>query len=141
MENALTKPLVEFDDEHYMCARQLIYFQDKLLSWRTELTESNRYALVCLGDQDGLPIEDAERSAKVFDRELLIKTHARNWALIQSIDQALSRIKDRTYGYCLATEEPIGFARLDANPVALYCLIVQEALEKKSNFSVARNNL
>lgn len=130
MTISLAQSFTPIVQEPYMNPRQLDYFQEKLLAWRTELSESNRHTLVCLDDQDGLPIEEVERSAQALDREILLKTRSRNWDLIRSIDQALDRIKDGTFGYCQETEEPIGFARLDANPVAMYCLSVQENLEK-----------
>jgi DnaK suppressor protein len=53
------------------------------------------------------------------------------------IDMALERIDAGTYGYCEATDDPIGLARLEANPVALYCLAVQEELENNPQALIA----
>lgn len=132
MNTTLANTIVPLNNEPYMSPRQIDYFREKLLSWRDELTKSNRHTLVCLEDQDELPIEIVERSVQAQDREILLKTRSRNWDLIRSIDQALDRIADGTFGYCQETDEPIGFARLDANPVALYSLSVQETLELKA---------
>ena len=48
---------------------------------------------------------------------------------IKEIDEALERINDETYGYCIECEEPIRFQRLVAIPEAKYCLSCEEDLE------------
>ena len=44
--------------------------------------------------------------------------------------EALKRIREETYGYCLDTAEPIGLKRLMARPVAKYTIAAQEKHEK-----------
>lgn len=50
---------------------------------------------------------------------------------ISKIDNALHRISKDDYGYCLDCEEEIGYARLEANPEAPFCLDCQSLKEKK----------
>jgi DnaK suppressor protein len=135
MSNAHATSFIPLFQEPYMSPRQLDYFHDKLMSLRAELTESNRRNLHSIDDSDAPPIEEVERSVQAMDREIALKTQVRNWELIRMIDAALTRIENGTYGYCEETEEPIGFGRLDANPVAVYCLSVQEEIEQSSNTS------
>ena len=47
------------------------------------------------------------------------------------VDLALKRIADGEYGYCLRCGEPVGYARLGAQPFATLCLDCQEASEKR----------
>ena len=49
---------------------------------------------------------------------------------VLQIDAALRRIKDKTYGVCIDTEEDIDEDRLMANPLALRTLEAQEDFEK-----------
>lgn len=117
----------------YMSSVQLDYFRNKLLSWRAELVESTRNTMMKLNDESELPpIEEMERSVQAVEREITLQAQNRNWHLIKQIDQALIRIDDGTYGYCEESDEPIGFGRLDANPIALYCISVQEIFEEYS---------
>ena len=51
--------------------------------------------------------------------------------LISKIDQALLRVKDRTFGFCAETADPIGLKRLMARPVAHLCIAAQEKHEKE----------
>jgi RNA polymerase-binding transcription factor DksA len=49
---------------------------------------------------------------------------------VREIDAALKRIKDKTYGVCLATHQPISTARLRAKPWAAYCIDYARAREE-----------
>lgn len=118
----------------YMSPVQLEYFRKKLLKWRSELVESTRDIMLKLNNEaDVPPIEEMERSVQSLERELTLQSQSRNWHLIKQIDRALVRIDDGTYGYCEESDEPIGFGRLDANPVAVYCLSIQEYMEQHPN--------
>jgi len=50
--------------------------------------------------------------------------------LLEDIEEALKRIEDGTYGYCLATGKPISKARLEVIPWAKYCTEYAQSLEK-----------
>ena len=47
-----------------------------------------------------------------------------------SIDQALQRVENGTYGYCEETGEPIGLKRLEARPIATLSIEAQERHER-----------
>jgi DnaK suppressor protein len=49
---------------------------------------------------------------------------------LEKVEAALRRIKDGSYGRCLACGRPIGEARLEAIPWAEYCLEDQDKLDK-----------
>lgn len=120
----------------YMSSVQLNYFRSKLLKWRAELVESTRNTMIRINDESEIPpIEEMERSVQAVELEIALQSQNRNWNLIKQIDSALLRIDEGSYGYCQESDEPIGFARLDANPVALYCISVQEHYEMFSPIS------
>jgi DnaK suppressor protein len=60
-----------------------------------------------------------------------MKAINRQIKLISKIDQALLRVRNSTYGYCLETAEPIGLKRLMARPIAELCIAAQEKHEKE----------
>lgn len=62
-----------------------------------------------------------ETDAELLDREV---------ALLREIDDALERIGDGTYGYCVATGRPIPKARLRAMPWARYSTEYARAMEQ-----------
>ena len=50
--------------------------------------------------------------------------------LLKAITSALKRIDSHEYGYCRDCGEPVGFARLQAQPQAPLCLACQSELEQ-----------
>jgi DnaK suppressor protein len=50
---------------------------------------------------------------------------------ISLIETALHKISRDDYGYCMECEEEIGFARLQAQPEAPFCLDCQSSKERK----------
>lgn len=117
------------ESDSYMSPLQLEYFREKLLRIKSELKDSIRKNLIDMNENDSRPIEVVERSSMAVEKEIEIQNQSRNWLMNQSVNQALERINDGSYGYCIETEEPIGIKRLEANPTALYCLDVQEEHE------------
>ncbi|MFA6010738.1 MAG: TraR/DksA C4-type zinc finger protein [Desulfobacteraceae bacterium] len=117
------------ENDHYLNQCQMEYFREKLHTLREELKQSNRRNLWAIDETETMPIEEMERVSLSFNRDIEIQHKVRNWNLLQKIDQALERINNGTYGYCEATEEPIGIHRLEANPVTTFCFDVQNSFE------------
>ena len=65
------------------------------------------------------------------DKTVEMKAINRQIKLISKIDQALTRLREGTYGFCAETAEPIGLKRLMARPVAELCIAAQEKHEKE----------
>lgn len=117
-------------ESEYMNPEQLEYFRRKLLLIKSELEESIKNSSKEIKIESEV-IEEVEKSARAVARDFEIQNRARNLDMIRKINQALERINDGSYGYCQETEEPIGLKRLDANPVALFCLEVQMEIERE----------
>jgi DnaK suppressor protein len=49
--------------------------------------------------------------------------------MLQLVDEALVRIDDRRYGFCISCEEEMNPKRLEAVPWAKHCLACQEKQE------------
>lgn len=104
-------------NEEYMNPKHLEYFYAKLQSMLDEL-ETKAFE-----DSQYYSVEDNEN-------EKLIK---RRKEKKERIKEALEKIKLGTYGYCDGTGEEIGIERLEANPLALYCIEEQERIEKEKS--------
>ncbi len=60
-----------------------------------------------------------------------MRARDRQRKLIAKIDEALVRIQDGSYGYCVDTDEPISLKRLEARPVVERSLEAQERHERR----------
>ena len=58
------------------------------------------------------------------------RTRDRERKLIRKIEEALKRIEDGSYGFCLETGEPIGVKRLEARPETTLCIRCKEDQER-----------
>jgi DnaK suppressor protein len=60
-----------------------------------------------------------------------LRARDRQRKLINKIDEALMRIQDGSYGFCIETGEPISLRRLEARPVVERSLEAQELHERR----------
>jgi DnaK suppressor protein len=105
--------------EPYMSPKMLAYFQEKLVNWRNQIVEEidEEAALI----QNQVPDNSGDIADKGTDEASKLVEFSnvnRHQVLLESIDRALARIHNKSYGYCLETNKPIGFERLDAWPIA-----------------------
>jgi DnaK suppressor protein len=118
--------------EKYMCEKHKAYFKKKLNEWKTEIIKTNNEALYNGSlDDNSISADIVDQASSYTDKTVEMKAINRQIKLISKIDQALTRIKDSTYGFCAETGEPIGLKRLIARPVAELCIAAQEKHEKE----------
>ena len=116
--------------EKFMNAKQREYFRRKLNKWRSELLDEASETRQNLQETSILEPDIADRASTETDRSLELRTRDRARKLISKIDEALQRIDDGSYGYCVETDEPISVQRLEARPIATLSLEAQERHEK-----------
>ena len=119
------------DDEPFMNDRQLEYFRAKLTAWKEDILRESRETLSHLQLETENHPDLADRASSETDRSLELRTRDRQRKLISKIEAALRRIDDGSYGFCEDTGEPIGFARLNARPIATMSLEAQERHERR----------
>ena len=118
--------------EKYMCEKHKAYFKKKLNEWKTEIIKTNNEALYNGSlDDNSISADIVDQASSYTDKTVEMKAINRQIKLISKIEQALTRIKDGTYGFCAETGEPIGIKRLIARPVAELCIAAQEKHEKE----------
>ena len=118
--------------EKYMCEKHKAYFKKKLNEWKSEIIKTNNETLYNGSlDDNSVSADIVDQASSYTDKTVEMKAINRQIKLISKIDQALTRIKNNTYGFCLETGEPIGIKRLIARPVAELCITAQEKHEKE----------
>jgi len=128
----ISKTYIPKDTEKYMCEKHLAFFKIKLTEWKKELVKSNNEALYSGSiDDNSVSADIVDQASSYTDKTVEMKAINRQIKLISKIDQALLRLRDNTYGFCLETAEPIGLKRLMARPVADLCIAAQEKHEKE----------
>tara|TARA_B110000027_G_scaffold45682_1_gene50245 strand:+ start:68 stop:610 length:543 start_codon:yes stop_codon:yes gene_type:complete len=128
----ISKNYIPKDTEKYMCDKHLSFFKIKLTEWKKELVKANNEALYHGSmDDNSVSADIVDQASSYTDKAVEMKAINRQIKLISKIDQALLRVKNETYGFCLETAEPIGLKRLMARPIAELCIAAQEKHEKE----------
>ena len=109
-----------------------LILKKKLNEWKTDIIRTNNEALYNGSlDDNSISADIVDQASSYTDKTVEMKAINRQIKLISKIDQALTRIRDGTYGFCAETGEPIGLKRLIARPVAELCIAAQEKHEKE----------
>jgi len=125
------RPYRERKGELYMGRDQLDHFRGILSSWKRDLMEEVDRTMSHMKDEAANPPDPNDRATLESEFALELRTRDRERKLIRKIEEALSRIEDGSYGYCVETGEPIGVKRLEARPVATLCIEAQERRERR----------
>jgi len=125
------QPYVARRGEQYMGKAQLDHFRDILLSWKQDLMMEVDRTVSHMKDEAANFPDPNDRATQEEEFSLELRTRDRERKLIRKIDDALKRIEDGSYGYCLETGEEIGIKRLEARPVATLSLEAQERRERR----------
>ncbi len=119
-----------------LTAKELRVYRDKLMKYRAELLidlgaiESE--ALSSNGDLSSMPIHMADVGSDAYDQDLKLGMAASERKRIRDIEDALVRIRKKTYGVCQLTGVPIPAARLRAKPWAKYTKESAEKIERQT---------
>ena len=84
------------------------------------------------GDLSGYSYHMADQGTDAEEREKAFLLASKSGRLLYHIDEALRRIKDKTYGKCQECGEEISTARLEAVPHARLCINCKEKEEKST---------
>lgn len=118
--DALDRPVVA---KTYLSDKELEHFRQILLKRRDEVLRDLEILRSSLSDEN---VEDsinsnysmhmADHGTETMDREQRFMFIARDEKYIGYIDQALDRIRNKTYGICVKSGKPIPKKRLEAVP-------------------------
>ena len=102
-----------------------------LSTWKHDLMEEVDRTVSHMKDEAANFPDPNDRATQEEEFSLELRTRDRERKLIRKIDEALKRIDDGSYGYCLETGEEIGVKRLEARPVATLTIEAQERRERR----------
>jgi DnaK suppressor protein len=125
------QPYVVKRGELYMSKEQLVHFRSILNNWKRDLMEEVDRTVSHMKDEAANFPDPNDRATQEEEFSLELRTRDRERKLIRKIDDALKRIEDGSYGYCLETGEEIGVKRLEARPVATLSIEAQERRERR----------
>jgi len=125
------KPYIPRRGEQYMSKEQLEHFRTILNNWKRDLMQEVDRTVLHMKDEAANFPDPNDRATQESEFSLELRTRDRERKLIRKIDEALKRIDDGTYGYCIETGEEIGIKRLEARPVATLCVEAQERRERR----------
>ncbi len=72
----------------------------------------------------------ADRASSSYQKEFLFHQSNNDRQLLQMVENALSRIREGTFGECISCGSEINIKRLEAVPWTRFCIACQEKLEK-----------
>ena len=125
------QPYIVKRGELYMSKEQLDHFRNILHSWKRDLMVEVDRTVSHMKDEAANFPDPNDRATQEEEFSLELRTRDRERKLIRKIDDALKRIDDGSYGYCLETGEEIGIKRLEARPVATLSIEAQERRERR----------
>ncbi len=113
----------------YMNADQLDFFKERLVNQKNELKSHLENVRNELSKQSR-ECDELDRAQIEEEIHLRLRILDRESKLLPKIDEALKRIEDGSYGYCINTGEPIGIERLLVRPTALFSAEEKNRQEK-----------
>jgi len=109
----------------------------ELERYRQVLEEKNEDLRKTIPRRDAIAVQrsaDAiDELQSMADRELAVTDLDRISRLIRNVKEALSRIREGTFGVCLECEDPISPARLNAVPWTPFCIRCQQAIDEEQS--------
>lgn len=76
--------------------------------------------------------DEADSTVQELNNNISIQLHERERKSLYSIDKALSKFAENTYGLCECCGDLIGLKRLQARPLAVFCIACMEETENAS---------
>ena len=125
------EPCKEVKGEEYMGKPMRAHFTKILNKWKQDLMQEVDRTVDHMKDEAANFPDPNDRATQEEEFSLELRTRDRERKLIRKIDEALKRVEDGSYGYCLETGEEIGVKRLEARPVATLTIEAQERRERR----------
>jgi DnaK suppressor protein len=111
--------------EREFYSKKLLKMREDILNKAKKLKEDS-YSLGTDGIQDM-----ADAASNTYTADILMSISDNDLRLLKDIDNTLDKMEKGTYGICEECEEIINEKRLEANPVARYCITCKRQMEEK----------
>ena len=114
-----------------MDEQELSQFKKQLESMKVDINSDVEKTLTEMTSQTGNIPAPNDRATMESDRSFELRIRGRERKLMEKVDEALARIEDGTYGICAGCGEDIAVKRLQARPVAKFCIDCKTKQEQK----------
>ena len=114
-----------------MDEQELSQFKKQLESMKVDINSDVEKTLTEMTSQTGNIPDPNDRATMESDRSFELRIRGRERKLMEKVDEALARIEDGTYGICAGCGEEIAGKRLQARPVAKFCIDCKTKQEQK----------
>ena len=104
--------------------------KQKLIAWKKALEKEEKEANFFEEQNEKNTSEIADAAFQQENILINLKTSKQKKHLLNEINHALEKIKNNTYGICEESKEIMSLKRLQANPIARYCIETQNYMEK-----------
>ena|SRR5665647_452773 len=114
-----------------MDEKDLLLFKEQLEAMKAEINIDVEQTLTEMTSQTGNIPDPNDRATMESDRSFELRIRGRERKLMDKVDEALIRIDDGSFGVCAGCGEDIAIKRLQARPVAKYCIDCKTRQEQR----------
>lgn len=111
--------------------KDLLLFKERLEAMKDEINSDVEQTLNEMTSQTGNIPDPNDRASVESDRSFELRIRGRERKLMDKIEEALGRIEDGSYGVCAGCGEDIAIKRLEARPVAKFCIDCKTRQEQR----------
>lgn len=102
--------------------KNLEKLREQLEGIKAEILSDVEQTLTDMTDQTGNIPDPNDRATVESDRSFELRLRGRERKLMDKVNEALARIDDGSYGICAGCGDDIALKRLEARPVATFCI-------------------
>ena len=114
-----------------MNKKQLVKFRVQLEEMKDKIINDVEQTLTEMTTQNGNIPDPNDRATVESDRNFELRIRDRERKLMNKVEEAIGRIDDGSYGVCDGCGEDIAVKRLEARPVAKYCIECKTKQEQR----------
>jgi DnaK suppressor protein len=114
-----------------MNEKQLLKFKAQLEEMKSKIMTDVEQTLSDMTTQNGNIPDPNDRATVESDRNFELRIRDRERKLMNKVEEALGRIDDGSYGVCDGCGEEIAEKRLEARPVAKFCIDCKTKQEQR----------
>lgn len=111
--------------------KQLQKFKNQLEDMKSKIMTDVEQTLSEMTSQSGNIPDPNDRATVESDRNFELRIRDRERKLMNKVEEALNRIDEGDYGICDSCGEDISIKRLEARPVAKYCIDCKTKQEQR----------
>ena len=111
--------------------KQLQKFKSQLEDMKSKIMTDVEQTLSEMTSQSGNIPDPNDRATVESDRNFELRIRDRERKLMNKVEEALVRIDEGEYGICESCGEDISVKRLEARPVAKYCIDCKTKQEQR----------